>query len=90
MIKKEDLIIREKESECAVADAGTMGIKYLIENLLKKTGIVHEVYLKFPKSCLNEALEVLKHDNYLTDNLNGVNFSLNTYDTHISLTFNNR
>jgi hypothetical protein len=90
MIKKEDLVIREEESECAVADARTMDIQYLIENLLKKTGIVHEVYLKFPKSCLNEVLEVLRHDAYLTDNLKNVNFTLNTYDTHISLTFNYR
>ena len=90
MIKKEDLFIREKESECAVADAGTMNIKYLIENLLKNTGIVHEVYLRFPKTCLHDVLEVLRHDSYLTGNLDDVNFTLNTYDTHISLTFNYR
>ena len=90
MIKKEDLVTREKESECAVADAGTMNIKYLIENLLKNTGIVHEVYLRFPKTCLHEVLEVLGHDSYLTGNLDDVNFTLNTYDTHISLTFNHR
>ena len=90
MIKKEDLVIREKESEGTVADAGTMDIKYLIENLLKTTGIVHEVYLRFPKTCLPEVLKVLGHDSYLTGNLDDVNFTLNTYDTHISLTFNHR
>lgn len=90
MIKKEDLVIREKNAEDAVADAGTMNIKYLIENLLKNTGIVHEVYLRFPKTCLHDVLEVLGHDSYLTGNLDDVNFTLNTYDTHISLTFNHR
>lgn len=78
-----------KINECAensVADAATLNIKYLIENMLKKTGVVSEVYLKFPKSCLNEVLEVLRHDSYLTSK--GVNFTLNTYDTYISLTFN--
>lgn len=90
MIKKEDLVIREKNAEDSVADAGTMNIKYLIENLLKNTGIVHEVYLRFPKTCLHEVLEVLRHDSYLTSNLDDVNFTLNTYDTHISLTFNRR
>ena len=90
MIKKEDLVIREKNAEDTVADAGTMDIKYLIENLLKTTGIVHKVYLQFPKTCLPEVLEVLGHDSYLTGNLDNVNFTLNTYDTHISLTFNHR
>lgn len=90
MIKKEDLVIREKNAEDMVADAGTMNIKYLIENLLKNTGIVHEVYLRFPKTCLHDVLEVLGHDSYLTGNLDDVNFTLNTYDTHISLTFNHR
>ena len=90
MIKKEDLVIREKNAEDLCADAGTMNIKYLIENLLKNTGIVHEVYLRFPKTCLHDVLEVLGHDSYLTGNLDDVNFTLNTYDTHISLTFNHR
>ena len=90
MIKKEDLVIREKNAEDTVADATTMNIKYLIENLLKNTDIVHEVYLRFPKTCLHDVLEVLGHDSYLTGNLDDVNFTLNTYDTHISLTFNRR
>lgn len=90
MIKKEDLVIREKNAEDSVADAATMDIKYLIENLLKTTGIVHEVYLRFPKTCLPEILKVLEHDSCLTGNLKNVNFTLNTYNTHIGLTFNYR
>ena len=87
MIKKEDLVIREKNAEDMVADATTMDIETIIERMLNNTGVVDEIYLKFPRTCLREVLEVLEHDSFLTRNLNDINFSLNTYPTHVSITF---
>lgn len=69
-----------------IVDANTMDIQRIITNLIDGTGIVKQLSVDLPRTCLNEVLTTLNE----TNTYETLRFQLNVYTTHINLTFFNK
>lgn len=76
------------KEELRMADATTMDIQRVITNLFNETGIVKQLTVNFPRSCLTEILTILsKHE---SQSLEDLRFQLNVYTNYVNLTFFNK
>ena len=45
-----------------IADANTLEIKYIITELIERTGIIDHLTVSLPESCLSDVLQTLDKD----------------------------
>lgn len=67
-----------------IADANTLEIKYIITELIERTGIIDHLTVSLPESCLSDVLQTLNKD--FASNFN---FRLVKSKTGINLEFFN-
>jgi len=66
-------------------DSNTADIKYLINDIIDRTGIINYLEITLPKSCLKDVLKAL--DSKMED---GLKFQMNVYSKTIMLRFFNK
>ncbi len=88
MTEKQDLKeidISKNDEYTDIMDANTADIKYLINDIIDRTGIINYLEVTLPKSTLKHVLKSL--DCRMED---GLKFQLNVYSETIMLRFFNR
>ena len=83
---KDKALLPDKSNEYSdLIDGNTADIKYLINDIIDRTGIINYLEITLPKSCLKDVLKAL--DCRMED---GLKFQMNVYSKTIMLRFFNK
>jgi len=77
LVNYEDVIEKEK-----MADSTTMDIKYLIDDLIDSTGVIQDLRISLPRSCLKDVCKVLEKREF-----EDMNVQMSVYSSYITLEF---
>lgn len=75
----------EEPKDQEIIDSNTAEIRYLLNDLINKTGIISSINLQFKKELTPIILQVLsKHKTILTET--GLQWKINNYETNVEIT----
>lgn len=85
-LEDKPVLLDKKSNEYSdLIDGNTADIKYLINDIIDRTGIINYLEITLPKSCLKDVLKAL--DCRMED---GLKFQMNVYSKTIMLRFFNK